>query len=102
MTVGAFMLETLRERATGTLKGEDGGIPPTRPGEVADVLGARLAEVVEQIEWRQAEALARLELRRSDELAAALAAERTEKAELTQVRKPVLVRLIEALRRRKA
>ena len=58
MTVGAFVVETLRERATGILKGEEGtprSTPPARIEDVADALSARLAEMGERLATAQAE-----------------------------------------------
>lgn len=64
MTVGAFVVETLRERATGIIKGEEGtphGTPPARLEDVADVLSARLTEVVDRLRQEQTEIISRLE-----------------------------------------
>lgn len=70
MTVGAFVVETLRERATAILKkeGEDGtpqSTPPARLEDVADVLSQRLeqamAAAAERLAREQAHAFAKIE-----------------------------------------
>jgi uncharacterized protein (DUF1778 family) len=83
MTLGAFVVETLRERATAILKGQEGTpqrTPPARLEDVADVLAEavkkavadelrrehdasaeRQAQALATLHQEQAEALSRLE-----------------------------------------
>ena len=65
MTVGAFVVETLRTSAQAVLKGSDGAsTPPRTPArleDVADALTERFAALLAQQEQRLEERLTRLE-----------------------------------------
>ena len=72
MTVGAFVVETLREAATAIVKGEAGtprGTPPAKLEDVADALAARFTEHVGRLAEEQREALGRFEREQVERLA---------------------------------
>jgi|tagenome__1003787_1003787.scaffolds.fasta_scaffold20586274_2 hypothetical protein len=72
-TVGAFVVETLRERATTLLKsdseGTPRGTPPARLEDVAASLTTRMDEMFGTLAERQAASLARFEREQAERLA---------------------------------
>ena len=74
MTVGAFTVETLRERAQAILKGDGEGTPqrtpPARLEDVADALTTRMGEMFATLARQQDDRLAALERQQAERLAA--------------------------------
>jgi hypothetical protein len=103
MTVGAFVVETLQERAHAVLKGDGEGTPrgtpPARLEDVAADLTARVGEMFGTLAQQQAERLAQLERLGAIEQTVAAVTAGTP-AGTPQARRPWLARVIEGWRRR--